>query len=257
MYKLPFRFGMRALISLALALVVTPAVAKSSKVNLSFVERSLTLPEDVMRIDGGPRWPYYDAQFKHVEVFGADLDFLNPGLSFGVSKDLELGLVAPIRLSPDLGLEDPRVYALFQLQDDRELEVGVFAQLRLGFFNEWAATLGVPVYWRFKRDMRLDIGGFVRFALGDASRVDLTVPVQLPIQISERLYLGPETGLNINSLFDDESNVDLPLGGFIGYSVGSSGAPLGDIFARLRLLDLANGFDGVEVMLGAELYFDL
>ena len=258
MLKLPSRTASGPFLALLLGLVTAPPVAaNSSKVNLSFNDRNLTLPDGVIRIDGGSRWPYYDAQFKHIEVNAADFDFLNPGITFSPSDELDLGVVTPIRLSPDFDLEDPRVHLLYQLQSDSELELAIFAQLRLGFFDEWAITGGVPLYWHFKPNMRLDAGGFVRFAFGDASRVDLTFPVQLSIQLSKRLYAGPETGLNINSLFDDGSNVSLPLGGFIGYTIGSSGAPLGDLYARVRLLDLEFGFDGVELMLGTELFFDM
>ena len=55
-----------------------------------------------MRLDAGPRWPLYDAQLKHVVIENADdQDYLNPGLSFGLTDNFELGFVYPIQLTPE------------------------------------------------------------------------------------------------------------------------------------------------------------
>lgn len=233
------------------------AQASSPKVPGRFHDRQLVLPEAVIRFDGGARWPEYDAQFKHVVVAGTDSDFINPGISFGIARDLEVGFAAPIRLSPDADIEDPRAHLLFQLQRDRELELGIFGELRLGLFDVWSITGGVPVFWRINREMRLDAGGFVQFLFGDASQMNWLFPAQLSFQMSNRLYLGPESGINLFGVFDDNSELAIPLGGFVGYTIGSRGAPAGDVYARLRMPDIENGFDVVEIMLGTELYWDM
>ncbi len=231
------------------------AAASSSKVAPAFNDRELSLPAAVMRFDAGARWPEYDSQLKHVVTPGQDLDFLNPGLSFGLTDEFDLGFVTPIRLSPDADLEDPRLHLLYQFFRSRAFEAGVFAQFRLSFDGNPGLLGGVPLYWRPASNVRLDAGGFMRVTFGQDSHADLSFPVQLPIQITDQLYAGPESGMNFWRL-GDGTDLSVPLGGFVGYTLGS-GAPVGDIYARMRILNLENGFDVVELMFGTELFWDL
>jgi hypothetical protein len=228
--------------------------ANSSRVPVSFVDRSLTLPDAVMRLDGGPRWPDYDAQFKHVVQDGPDYDFLNPGISFGLTRNLEFGLVPPIRLSPDQRLEDPRFYMLYQLAD-AELSYGIFGQLRVGVEDHTTAMVGVPLYYRWTPNLRLETGGFAEVEFGEASSFNLIFPIYFAFQISDRLYAGPEAGLGLYGVFDDGGGIATPLGGFLGYTLGAPGAPLGDLYGRLRITDVPDG--ALELMFGFEFFFDL
>lgn len=233
------------------------ATATTSAVRLEYIQRQLVLPEGTMRFDAGPHWPDYDSQLKHVVIRGSsNLDYLNPGLTFGVVEDLEVGAIAPLLLSPDLDVEDPRLHALFQFQRG-DVDLGLYGELRLGFFDQWRLTGGVPIQWDLSRSVRLDTGGFLELVFGDGSSMNLIVPAQLPIQLSRSLYVGVESGVEFYSLFDDNSGVALPLGGFIGYTFGKGAGTVGDLYARVRLHDIENGFDVVSLMVGTELYFDM
>jgi hypothetical protein len=242
--------------SLPLLLAALPALANSSAVPGPFIERPLTLPGAVMRLDGGPRWPDYDATFKHiVHDGGADQDFLNPGLSFGLTDEFELGFVFPIELSPDSNLHDPRVYMLYQL-DPGETSYGIFVEARLGFHERHSITGGVPLYHRLARSVRLETGGFARIdGIGEESRLDLIAPVYFTFQISQSLYAGPEAGLGLYGIFEDGSGIATPIGGFLGYTLGPGGRPLGDLYGRVRLTDIPDG--ALELMFGIEFFFDL
>lgn len=233
------------------------ASANTRRLPTEFTNRPLALPGMVLRLDAGHRWPFYDAWFKHVSVRGAsDLQFLNPGVSLGVTDGFELGLVTPVRVGPELRGEDPRFHFLYQFVDGR-VEVGAFGYLRFGVFDHFTTLFGVPVAIHFSPRIRLDTGGFVQIDYGAAANVNFIAPAQLPIQITRRFYAGPETGLIFYNAFDDGSGVALPLGAFAGYTVGAANAPLGDLYTRFRINDLAEGFAVVELMFGAELFFDL
>lgn len=242
-----------SLVLLALAL---PARANSGAVPGRFIDRTLTLPAAVMRIDGGPRWPDYDATLKHVVIDGgSDLDFLNPGLSFGLTDAVELGFVYPIQLSPDTDLHDPRVHVLVEL-DGGETSYGIFVEARLGFHQRHSLTGGVPLYHRLARSVRLETGGFVQIdGLGDDSTLNLIAPLLFTFQIQDRFYAGPEAGLGLYGLFEDGSGIATPVGGFLGYTLGDLGRPLGDLYGRARVTDLPDG--DLELMFGIEFFFDL
>src|SRR5690606_39021625 len=111
-------------------LVAGPAGATTSRFPVTRVDRTLTTPDGTLKLDAGERWPYYDAQFKHVAIEGADLRFLNPGLTFGITPSFELGFVTPIRVEPDADFEDPRVHLLYQFERG-EVDLGFFAGLRV------------------------------------------------------------------------------------------------------------------------------
>jgi hypothetical protein len=244
------------LCSLALLARAVPAAASSAQVPGAFIDRPLTLPAAVMRLDGGPRWPDYDATFKHiVNEGGPDQDYLNPGLSFGLTDDFELGLVYPIELSPDTTLHDPRIYILYQL-DPGTTSYGIFVQARLGFHQRHSITAGVPLYHRLAQSVRLETGGFAQIdGIGDDSRLNLLAPVYFSFQISNRFYAGPEAGLGLYGIFDDGSGIATPIGGFLGYTLGAGGRPLGDLYGRVRLTDVPDG--ALELMFGIEFFFDL
>jgi hypothetical protein len=254
----PLALFWMALLSLALfGFGHDEAWANSARVPGPYVARPLALPSGTLRIDAGHHWPFNDALFKHTVIRGApDQQYLNPGLTFGATNDFEVGLVAPIRLSPGLHIEDPRVHALFQFARG-PLDAGVFGSFRLGFFDRWVLTTGVPLYWHIQPNLRLDFGGFLEFEFGDTSAVAIIAPAQLVIQLHPDWFAGPETGFVAYRLFDDGGGVAIPLGGFVGYTIRPGGTTLGDLYARTRIDNLVNGFDSVSLMFGLEFFFNL
>ncbi|HEX2729962.1 MAG TPA: hypothetical protein VHM70_00095 [Polyangiaceae bacterium] len=245
-----------AAVALAGLLWPTLASAATAKLPVQIVDRTLVMPEDTLRFDAGPRWPYYDAQFKQSVHRGPDDQFLNPGLSFGLAKDFELGFVAPIRIAPNSGFEDPRVHLQYQFEQGR-VDASIFSSLQLGVLHSWVLTAGVPVFFHWKNNLRLDTGGFLVMGFGDVSAVSLQGPLSFVFQVSPRFYAGPETGINLNGVGHDHLDVNIPVGGFLGYTLTTSGGTLGDLYGRVRLPDIESGFDVVELMFGCELYFDM
>lgn len=236
-------------------LSLVPKVTLAQQVPPVFVQRHIVLPESTLRIDAGHHFPFYDAQFKHVVVRGADdPQYINPGVSYGVGSDVEIGAVFPIQISPEGNFRDPRAHVAFQFHRD-EVEAAVFGVLQVGLWGETTLTAGVPVFWHASRDVRLDTGGYLRLGFSDASRIGLIVPAQLPIQISPEFFAGPELIFSIGDLTSSGAGVDV--GGFFGYTIEASEASVADLYARLRALDVPSGVPAVEIMLGLEWHIPL
>lgn len=232
------------------ALWFTVQTAAAEPVPAVHVARHIVLPENVLRIDAGHHFPYYDGQFKHVVVRGADdQQYVNPGVSYGIGSDVELGLVLPIQISPDGHLRDPRAHVAFQFHEG-EVEAGVIGILQVGLWDGTSAIAGVPVYWHASPDMRLDTGGYLNLSFNDGSRIGLILPAQLPIQISPEFFAGPEVIFTIGDLSDPGARVDA--GGFFGYTLEASDVSVVDLYARARALNLTDGLPAVEMMLGLE-----
>lgn len=244
-------------VTLASALLVpSMAEATTSKFPVKRVDRTLTTPDSTLKLDAGERWPYYDGQFKHVAIEDAgDLQFINPGLTFGITPDFELGFVTPVRVEPGTDFEDPRVHLLYQFERGR-VDLGLFAGVRVGAFGNWRVTGGVPVFFHWKDNLRLDTGGFLQFNFDDATYVSLTAPAEFVFQITPNFFLGPETGVTFVNMFNNGFDLVVPVGGVIGFSIDSTGGLLGDMYARVRTPDI-EASNVLEVMLGLEFYFDL
>lgn len=240
---------------LLVATMVAPAAATSSRVPRAHVDRTLALPDGTWRIDAGPRWPHYDGQFKEIFVPGPNLRFLNPGFSFGLTGDTDFGFVTPVQLEPGAEFEDPRIHVLHQFERGR-VDVGIFGGLRLGVFDQWVLVGGVPVLFHWKNNLRLDTGGFLVMGFGDGSSVSLQAPAEFVFQLGAGLFLGPETGLHLNNLFEGGFDVAIPAGFVLGYAIAPSGGTLGDVYGRLRIEDIEQGSDVVSLMFGLEFYFD-
>ena len=225
-----------------------------------YISRPLVLPEGVLRLDGGPRRPYVGGQVMPAGQLQFEINrgfddyaYLVPGAGIGAYDDLELGLVWPLRLSPDLNLLDLSAYGKYSLQRG-SVEVAGFAELRIPIQDPFELAGGVPVYVHLSNAMRVETGGFVRLSFGDDTAVALFAPVSLPIQVSPQVFVGPETGVEIIQNFD---RVAVPLGVIAGYTLGGGISSIGDLFARLTLADITNGADTVRFDVGAELFFDV
>jgi hypothetical protein len=237
---------------------VEPAQAESHLAGSDYISRPLVLPKGVLRIDGGPRRPYPGGQVMpagQLQVFvnkGQDVALLSPGAGYGVIDNLELGAVWPLLLSPDLDLLDLTAYGRYQLQRGT-VEVAAYAELRIPVQNDLEIAGGVPVYLHLAPNLRLETGGFLRLVFGDDTNLIVDAPLSVPIQVSPQVFVGPEVAIQI---FDFKT-VAVPLGVVAGYTLGSGIGTIGDLFARLALVDIAHGANTVRFDIGAELYFDL
>jgi hypothetical protein len=254
------RWALGALASVAvLGATQQEAGASSRLVGSDYTSRPLVLPKGVLRLDGGPRRPFSNGQVMPagqlqflVNRDTDDLAYLVPGAGFGVIDDLELGLVWPLQISPDLNLLDLSAYGKYSLQRG-SVEVAGYAEVRVPIEADLEVTGGVPVYVHLSDAMRIETGGFVRLTFGDDTTVRVLAPMSLPIQVSPQVFVGPETGIEIT----DFDTVAIPLGVLAGYTLGGGISSIGDLFGRLTLVDIVHGADTIRFDVGAELFFDL
>jgi hypothetical protein len=250
------QFTCAGILAFGCVFVAPTAWAQGTGVSGVYIERPLVLPDNNLRIDAGHRFPRYDAQFKHVFVRdGDDLQFINPGVSYGVGRDFEVGIVLPFQISPEASPRNPRAH--FQLRFvEGEAEVGVLGVVSAGPWGGANAIAGVPVLWHFTPGARLDTGGFINLDFGDSRRVGLVLPAQIPFQLMPELYAGPEVIMQVGDLFS-ASGFGLDLGAFLGYNLDASPDSVIDLYTRFRALNVTAGFAAFELMLGLEWYITL
>jgi hypothetical protein len=81
-----------------------------------------------------------------------------------------------------------------------------------------STQLGMLLRLHLGQSVRLDTGIFVPVGFYDPTLIGLSVPLDIWIQASERLWLGPMTGVKLHHRGDADST-DISLGFGLGYSV--------------------------------------
>lgn len=251
-----------ALAGLALFLstsVTSVAFADSGRIGGNYSQRGMVVPQRTLRIDAGPRVPMGPTAPMRDGTFGIDSNdfagdrntwlYLNVGATVGLTDNLEVGLLAlPLLLVPDTHYRDPVLHGTYRFTRG-ELEAGVFLGFDLPIDDELDVTGGIPLVLHVGNNARVDLAALLHVRFDDNSPVDLMFPFELAINVSPRLFLGPETGIVIADL--DE--VLVPLGFFVGYTLGK----LGDLRGEFRLPSIENAFDRFQILFRAELFFDL
>lgn len=234
------------------------AAAESHAVGARYLDRPLVLPEGVIRIDGGPKRPFFGGQVVpggQLQLFlneSSDFVQLVAGGAYGIGDGWELGAVWPLQLSPDFDLRDLSIYGSRSIAQDAQLSVAAFGEVRVPVESDFELAGGAPVQYRYRPDVRIDTGAYLRLALGDDARVALQLPVSVPVRIAPDWTLGPELGVEVV----DFDSLNLPLGVLGTYSMGRGLRSLGDLFARIALVDLLDGLDAIRLDVGVDLYFD-
>jgi hypothetical protein len=243
---------------LAVLAVSESARAQSTRLEPEYVERGLVAPDKTLRIDAGPHWPmstFPTGQFvvTHVDFGDDDETFihLNPGLSFGITEDFELGFMLPMQVAPDGDLHDPLFHLTWRFVDE-SVEVGLFGSASVPIEGDFTPVFGLPIFVHAS-PLRIDTGFFVVTHFEDPEGIDGIVPLLFPIQATSSFFVGPETAL-IFPRFDD---VVVPLGAVFGWTITTGGGTLGDLDLRFRLPNVEDGFDVFQVSFGVDFYFDL
>jgi hypothetical protein len=88
--------------------------------------------------------------------------------------------------------------------------------------NTAGALFGVPLMFHLGNRVRLDTGGFTPIIFGNdavQTRVDIRLPLDVWIQASPRLWLGPMTGVVFSDVGRPPARADLSLGFGLGYQI--------------------------------------
>jgi hypothetical protein len=127
-------------------------------------------------------------------------------------------------------LANPEVRVRGALVRGEVFELGLEGRLIIPVArNDAGALFGVPMMLHLGRRVRLDFGAYVPIVFGNgnpppprtpiATNVDVTLPIDVWIQASPRLWLGPMTGLVFRHVGRDGARLDASLGFGLGYQI--------------------------------------
>jgi hypothetical protein len=178
---------------------------------------------------------------------------INAEMAVGLTDRVELGVRTGLRFGDagDRGVEADRYGRLFDRQyfdgdggvvanpevrvrgalvRDEVFELALEGRIIVPVEdNDAGALFGVPLMFHLGHRVRLDTGAYVPVVFGNnrppgaPDRIQTTVGVTLPIdvwiQASPRLWLGPMTGVAFRDVGLDSQRADLSLGFGLGYQI--------------------------------------
>lgn len=229
---------MRALVVLGLLLLSVGAEAQRGlrRHSLEVTRRPIIDPPVTFRIDlGPPDRAMLDSGrlgegygLRIIDTRGPDdvVVTLGMGLAFSLAKRFELGAkLLPLRLSDDADYLDMEIYSRIGLVDSRYVLVALQLIVQIPTHDDFGTSVGVPVAIRFHPRVRLDLGVELEMVLEDDDadpddddelELHLDAPAALTFNVTERFFFGARFGITLYR-FDD---LEAPLGGFIGYTLG-------------------------------------
>jgi hypothetical protein len=234
---------MRARRWLLALLVATPfvaTVATEADAAPPWVDRNLTLPSSDWAFDFGLGVAHTPPSPANDITAG-----VNAEMAVGVTSRVELGLRTALRFGdiPDRGVRADQYGRLFDRQTfdtaaevvanpefrvrgalvrESVFELALEGRLVLPFEAGTAAgvLLGVPVAIHLGNIARLDVGAYMPVIFYDRDpSVDLRLPLDLWIQATRRLWLGPMTGLEFVRVGDVNGATRVSLGFGLGYQI--------------------------------------
>ncbi len=237
-----------------LLLVARPAYAASDCVESSFAPRRMTLPKYTLRLDDGPYWPLPSGlvELSFIDT-GPQHDTrtaLNFGAGFGLLESLEVG--AHVVKYSNSTFFAPSVYGLFRFLD-KDAELGAYAEITPRLGDSPTFLVGMPVSVHLGESVRLDTGPFMLFPLETNTDAVFIAPLQVPINVTPEVYLGPEAGFTWVEF--DQS--DFLLGFFAGYTLTTARGTWGDFGGRFRVPSTEVGLDLFQILFELDIFIDI
>jgi hypothetical protein len=137
----------------------------------------------------------------------------------GYASAYDLQNIFPLFAGGDT-FNNPALWGRYQFVDMPNVEVGVEARIFVPF-NEgsrFGLMGGVPVAIHLPGSFRLDTGGYVALGAYDPVLFYFHVPAQAWFNVTDSLFLGPLTALNVAS-FANNTTTSISLGFGVGYTV--------------------------------------
>ncbi len=244
-----------ALLAGLATLSLVPRVARADDEG-SWVDRKQTLPPLVIAVDGGLGFGHYDYSTTvatpagNVTVgpsgFGAGMDAEGAigiiphftagarviGLNFGddgkfsnaagYASTYDLQSQFPLFSGADT-FSNPELWARYEFLDIPNVEISGEGRFYLPFDanTRFVFMAGLPVTIHLPQTLRVDTGGY--FAIGGYSGtlIYFHAPAQVWFNVTDKLFLGPLTGLSVATLNQANTNTQtaINLGFGIGYTV--------------------------------------
>lgn len=249
--------GVAMVAALVSVLARSEDVHAQSDVAPAFARRTMTLPKATLRLDNGAYWPIppglVETSFVRTPNGRDTSTTLNFGIGIGITNDLELGFqFVRWDVDPRSDFHDPSAYVIYRFLR-KDVELGVFGELTLPLETREQVTAGMPVAFHFGDVVRLDTGPFIVKRFRSRDDPDLIAPFELPISVSDRVYLGPEAGFYLPRF----GQSDFFAGFFAGYTLRSHGSALGDLGGRFRVPSTRVGTDVFQLLFEMRFYFGL
>lgn len=215
-------------LSSALVLSVAGAAsAQEQRYPVAYVDRPLTLPSFGLGIDAT-----FDATQAVEDPNSIERTLqtnlaLAGGLAFGITEDLELrASIGTFRIMPELQYLEPRVGVTYRLVGAEQVNLGIRAETTaLTLPGEGGVRLeaSVPILLRLGSSARIDLapGAPVTIQEQKAVTFGLNVPVAFAFQVVEVIHIGARTSATITDFANPGENLLIPLGFFVGISLGS------------------------------------
>lgn len=213
--------------SAVLVAIAGSASAQEQRYPVAYVDRPLTLPAFGLTPD-----VTFDAT-QAVEdpnaierTLQTNLAF-SAGLGFGITEDLELrASIGTLRFMPEFQYLEPRLGVTFRFVGAEQVNLGVRAETTaLVLPGEEGVRLeaSLPILIRLGSSARLDFapGAPVTIQTDKAVTFGLNVPVAFAFQVVEVIHIGARTSATITDFSNPGENLLIPLGFFVGVSLGS------------------------------------
>jgi hypothetical protein len=238
---------------IALQTVVVAALvswAGSASAAPPFVDRSITLPRHDLAFNFG------------LGIAHAGNNSLGPGINLegagAFTSSLELGFRTGLRFGDvgrvgradrygrpfdtetygegaDVVLSNPEARLRWAVVQGDVVEVALEGRAYSPFTDGFGLMFGVPMAFHLGRIVRFDTGVFVPILFHNPTEALVSLPFHLWIQATDKLWLGPLTGVRFYS--NAGGHVDVPLGFGLGYQVSRAV----DFKTWLLFQDVANG----------------
>ncbi len=224
------------------------AVARPARAAGPWVDRSITLPRHDWAFDFG-------LGIAHVP------GTLGPGFNlegaFGVTHAVQLGLRTGFRFNPAARAGDadiygrpfdtetygtgidvvanPEFYVRGAVIQGDVVELGLEGRVMSPFSQGLGLMFGMPLVFHLGRVARLDTGVYVPVLFYDPTVSLVSFPLHLWLQLSNRFWLGPMSGVRATTTRG--SRTEVPLGFGLGYEITRAI----DFKAMFLFQDVANG----------------
>lgn len=215
------------------AVAASLALARPALAAPPWVDRPITLPQGEWAFDVG-MGVAHDPDDSSVGINGE--------VAYGITSRIELGIRTGLRLSDADGrpLEPDNYGRLFDRQyfdgDGSvlanpelrirgallrgQVELGLEGRLIIPLETNYAGLEpGMPLAVHIGESVRLDTGVWMPIIVGANAPVGLSFPVDLWIQVSPRLWLGPMTGVFVSRVGDPGSQASVSMGFGLGYQI--------------------------------------
>ncbi|MBK8258851.1 MAG: hypothetical protein IPK82_40105 [Polyangiaceae bacterium] len=149
------------------------------------------------------------------------------GLTFGITEDLEArASIGTLRIMPEFQYLEPRVGVTFRFVGAEQFNMGIRAETTaLTLPGEAGVRLeaSIPFLIRMGSSARLDLAPGAPITIQEQKAVTfgLNVPLAFAFQVVEALHIGARTSVAIVDFANPGENLTIPLGFFVGLSLGS------------------------------------